>query len=339
MERNSTEAHQQLKSHPVSLLEVYKARECISGFIKPSALLSYQGLSNLLGCQAYVKHENQNVTGSFKIRGGVNLLAKIKQLGLPGVITFSTGNHGLSIAKAASLLGVPAMVVVPEGSNPVKVKLIEEAGATIIQAGRNFDESSLIVEQLSKEKGYYFAHPANEPHVINGVGTEFLEVMTELPKVDAVILPLGGGSEVASAVTVLKAINPDIEIYAVQAELSSAAYQSWQQNKIVEASNQTYAGGFATGAAYTTTFDIYKDHLTDFVLLSESEICQSTALAAHHTRSILEGAGSASIMAAWKLKERLAGKHVVLQFSGANASPEELNKAYVHPSFAHGQVE
>lgn len=330
---------EQLKEYPISLYEVFKAKSVISEFLTPSPLIKYDSLSQLLGCNAYVKHENQNPTGSFKIRGGINLMTKIKAAGVNGVITFSTGNHGLSIAKSATMLGVPVIIVVPEGTNPVKVKLIENTGAEVIQAGKNFDEASLVVSELSQSKGYYYAHPADEPHIINGVGTEFLEIMSDLPEVDAVILPLGGGSEVASAVTTLKPINPDIDIYAVQAELSSAAYQSWKQQQIVTASNETFAGGFATGSAYQTTFDIYKEHLTDFILLSEQEILQGIALAAHHTKSLVEGAGSSTIMAAWKLRKELAGKNVVLQFSGSNASPEELNKAYQLPCFDHGKLE
>jgi len=327
-----------LKKYPISLYEVFKASQVVSRHIKPSALVKYEELSQLLGFNAYVKHENQNITGSFKIRGGINLMSHIKESGVKGVVTFSTGNHGLSVATSAKLFGIPAIVVVPEGANPVKVKLIKDAGAQVVEAGRNFDESSLVVADISNTKKYYYVHPANEPHIINGVGTEFLEIMTELPDIDAVILPLGGGSEVASAVTTLKQIKPEIDIYAVQAELSCAAYHSWKQGKILKSANKTFAGGFATGTAYETTFNIYKESLTDFILLSENEILRGIALAAYHTKNLVEGAGGASLMAAWKLREQLAGKNVVLQFSGSNASPAELKKAYELSSFVNGEV-
>lgn len=326
-----------LKQHTVSLHEIIKAKKVVSKHLKPSPLIRYEGLSRLLGCNAYVKHENQNLTGSFKIRGGINIMHHVKQNGINGVVTFSTGNHGLSVATSARLFGIPAVVVVPEGSNPVKVQLIKDAGAEVIEAGKNFDEASLVVSDISKTKGYYYVHPANEPQLINGVGTEFLDILDELPEVNAVILPLGGGSEVASAVATLKPINPAIDIYAVQAERSNGAFQSWQAGSPVECCNETFAGGFATGTAYATTFEIYKNALTDFVLLSEDEILNSIALAAHYTRNLLEGAGSSTIVAALKLKHELAGKNVVMQFSGSNASPEELQKAYALPSFISGQ--
>lgn len=329
---------QALKKYPISLHEVFKARAIVAQYLKPSALIKYDSLSALLGFDAYVKHENQNITGSFKIRGGLNLMAHIKKAGIKGVTTFSTGNHGLSVATSAKHFDLPAIVVVPEGANPVKINLIKQAGAEVVEAGKNFDESSLVVNDISQSKGYYYVHPANEPHLINGVGTEFLEILTELPTLDALILPLGGGSEVAAAVTVLKSIQPAIDIYAVQAEQSCAAYCSWQQGRILERPNETFAGGFATGTAYQTTFDLYKQSLTDFVLLSESEILQGIALAAQQTKNVVEGAGGSTIMAAWKLRAQLAGKKVVLQFSGSNASPEELTNAYKLPEFSNGKI-
>ena len=327
-----------LKSYPISLHEVFKANKIISDHLMPSPLIRYDRLSKLLGFNAYIKHENQNLTGSFKIRGGINLMSHIKKSGEKGVVTFSTGNHGLSVATSARLFDINAIIVVPEGSNPIKIQLIQDTGAQVIEAGKNFDESASVVAEISRSKGYYYVHPVNEPHIINGVGSEFLEIMRELPETDAVILPLGGGSEVASAVTTLKAIQPTIEIYAVQAELSCAAYHSWKCGKIVERSNETFAGGFATGTAYPTTFDIYKNALADFVVLSEHEILQGIALAAYYTRNVVEGAGSSTLMAAWKLRKQLAGKHVVLQFSGSNASPDELKRAYELSSFTDGKI-
>lgn len=328
----------ELKQHPISITEIYKARQAISKQLSPSPLVRYEGLSRLLGFDAWVKHENQNITGSFKIRGGLNLMAHLKAAGANGVVSFSTGNHGLSIATSARIFGVPAIVVVPEGANPVKIELIRQAGAEVIAAGKNFDESAAAVAKISEERGYYYAHPADEPHLINGVGTEFVEIVETLPEVDAVILPLGAGSEVAAAVTALKAIAPRAEVYAVQAARSSAGHASWSEKKILTRPNETFAGGFATGTAYETTFQIYKEALADFVLLSEDEIMQGIALAAHYTKNLVEGAGGASILAAWKLRERLANKRVVLQFSGANASPEELRQAYRLEGFVDGRV-
>jgi len=283
-----------------------------------------------------VKHENHNPTGSFKMRGGINLMHHLKSTGINGVITFSTGNHGISIAQSAKWFNVEATVVVPENNNPVKNRSIRSANATLIEAGKTFEEASAVVDELSEN--LYYAHPANEPHIINGVGTEFIEIIEALPDLDAVILPIGAGSEVAAATVVFKSINPDIQIFAVQAECSNAAFQSWKSGKMLSSKNTTFAGGLATSIAYETPFEIYKNNLTDFVVLSEQEIYEGISLAGYYTHNLVEGAGAATIMAAIKLREQLKGKKVVLQFSGCNASPDEINTAYSLRSFTEGGV-
>jgi threonine dehydratase len=260
----------------------------------------------------------------------------LKKRDVEGVITFSTGNHGLSIATTAAWYGIDATVVVPENNNASKNRKIRETGAELIEAGKTFEESSETVKSILAERNLYYAHPANEPALINGVGTEFLEIIEKLPDMDALIIPIGAGSEAAAAVTVLKSINPKLDIYAVQAECSSAAYLSWKSGVIESAANTTFAGGFATGIGYEIPFEIYKDNLKDFILLTESEIYQGIAMAGYYTQNLLEGAGASTISAAIKLKDELRGKNVVLQFSGCNASSQEIDTAYALPAFRVG---
>ncbi|WP_314067357.1 pyridoxal-phosphate dependent enzyme [uncultured Vagococcus sp.] len=302
----------------VSVKEAVEAKRIISQQLSPTSLTHYQGLSDLLGVKAYIKHENQQPGGSFKIRGGLNLMHHLKKAEVPGVITFSTGNHGISVGMSANYYQIPAIVVVPKGNSIEKNQLIIETGAKLVEAGNNFEEAAEYGLQLQKEKGYRFIHAANEPHLINGVATGFLEIIEALPNIDAIILPIGGGSELAAAVTVFKELKPQVAIIAVQAKESPAAYLSWQSKKIRQADNHTFAGGFATGAGCQLPLSIYQDHLTDFVLLSEKEILEGIGLAYKYTKNVAEGAGSASIMACLKLKEQLAGKTVVMQMSGAN---------------------
>ena len=306
--------------------------------LRPTQLIRYQGLSEAIGADVHIKHENHNPTGSFKIRGGVNLLHHLKNDGHRGVITFSTGNHGLSIATAAAWSGLEAVVVVPENNNPAKNRAIIEAGAELIESGSTFEEASLLVERLCVERELYYAHPANEPHLINGVGTEFLEIIEDLPDMDVMIVPLGAGSEAAAAVTILNAVRPDVKVIAVQAAQSPAACRSWKEGRVLSADNKTFAGGFATGKAYETTFDIYKDGLNDFVLLTEDEIYESIAMAFHYTHNLAEGAGASTLKAAFKLKGQLKGKKVVLQMSGCNASPEEISRALTYPVMSEGHT-
>ena len=324
------------KKYPISYIEVLKARSVIYEHLMPTQLTRYENLSSLIDAEIFVKHENQNPTGSFKIRGGINLMHHLRNSGINEVVTFSTGNHGLSIAQSAAWLGVKATIVVPEDNNPVKNRSIRSTGAALIEAGKTLEDASVVVKELSDKRNLYCAHPANEPHLINGVGTEFVEIIEKIPDLDTVILPIGGGSEVAAASTVFKTFNPDIQIFAVQAESSNAAFKSWKAGKVVSSTNATFAGGLATDIAYEVPFEIYKENLTDFVVLSEEEIYEGIALAGYYTHNLLEGAGASTIMAAIKLKNLLKGKKAVLQFSGCNASPDEIHTAYRSRLFSTG---
>lgn len=325
-----------LKSCPISITEVFRARPIVERFLKPTQLIRYEGLSKALGAEAHIKHENHNPTGTFKIRGGVNLLYHLREKDIAGVITFSTGNHGLSIATAARWFGLKAVVVVPENSNPAKNQAIKDSGAELIEAGSTFEEAEATVEKLCGERKLYYAHPANEPHLINGVGTGFLEIIEDLPDIDMMIVPLGAGSEAAAAIITLRAFRPDVQIVAVQAESSPAGYQSWKEKRICFAANKTFAGGFATGKAYQIPFEIYKSGLDNFILLTEEEIYKSIGMAFYYTHNLAEGAGASPIMAAFKIKDSLKGKKVVLQMSGCNASPDEISKAITCDSFKKG---
>ena len=322
-----------LKNYPISIAEVVRARSILGGLLKPTQLIHYEGLSKALNTEVYIKHENHNPTGAFKIRGGANLLHHLKEKNIHGVITFSTGNHGLSIATAARWFGLEAIIVVPEGNNPVKNRTIKETGAELIEAGTTFEEAATTVEQLCQERDLYYAHPADEPHLINGVGTCFLEIIEDLPDIDTIIIPLGAGSEAAAAIITLRSFRPEVEIIAVQAESSSAAYNSWKEKRICSAQNKTFAGGFATGKAYKIPFEIYKSGLDKFILLTEEEIYESIAMSFYYTHNLAEGAGASPIMAALKLKNHLKGKKVVLQMSGCNASPDEITTAITFPCF------
>jgi threonine dehydratase len=220
----------------------------------------------------------------------------------------------------------------------VKNRAIKESGAELIEAGSTFEEAAATVEQLCQERELYYAHPADEPHLINGVGTGFLEIIEDLPDIDVMIVPLGAGSEAAAAITTLRALRSDVRIVAVQADSSPAAYNSWMEKRICSAQNKTFAGGFATGKAYEIPFAIYKSGLDDFVVLTEKEIYESIGMAFYYTHNLAEGAGASTTGAAFKLKDYLRGKKVVLQMSGCNASPDEISKAIACRSFREGYM-
>ncbi len=306
--------------------DVLKARNRIAPFLKRTPLLQYSSLSEVLGFEVYVKHENMQPTGAFKIRGGINLISQLSpEEGERGVITASTGNHGQSIAFASKMFGVKATVCVQEDANPDKVDAIRSYGAEIIAKGKDFDEARLNAEWISEEEGLRYIHSANEPLLIAGVATTGLEILEDLPDVGAVIVPVGGGSQAAGLGVVFKTVAPDVDVIAVQAENAPSVYLSWKSGKIESTvTANTIADGLATRQAFELTTSMLRDLVDDFVLVSEEEIRDAIKLYVEKTHTIAEGAGAAPLAAAYKIRDRLKGKKVVLILSGGNLTAETL---------------
>jgi threonine dehydratase len=198
----------------------------------------------------------------------------------------------------------------------------------LIVRGRDFDAAREHCEQLAAEHGYRYVHSGNEPLLIAGVGTETLEIIEDRPDVDAIIVPIGGGSGAAGACIVAKAIRPGIEVIGVQSEAAPAAFRSWQAHALVDGENATFAEGLATRVPFELPQQILWEHLDDFVLVSEDEIRHATRLMIEHTRNLVEPAGAAPLAAALKLGTRLHGKCVALVASGGNISPAQLAALY-----------
>lgn len=305
--------------------DILNARRVIQPYLRRTPMHSYPAINALIGTQVYIKHENYQPIGAFKIRGGINL---ISQLGpeekARGVITASTGNHGQSIAYAAQLFGVKARIVVPEKANPGKVVAIQGMGAEVIFHGENFDQARLHCETLASQHGYRYVHAGNESLLIAGVATEALEMLEDQPDLNVLIVPLGGGSGAAGTSLVARYINPSIRVIAVQSESSPAAYESWRQKKLVERPNRSVAEGLATGSAFILPQTILWEHLHDFVLVSDEEIMQAMVWMIERARSLAEGAGAASLAAAYRMREKLKGLKVGIVCSGGNVSLEQL---------------
>ena len=311
-----------------TLRDVIRAREVIGHHLVPTPLYHYPSLDGLLGCTTYVKHENHQPIGSFKVRGGINLIASMSEAERQrGVITASTGNHGQSIAYAARLFEVEARVVVPEGANPGKVEAIRNFGAEVIFHGRDFDDARFYTEQQAEEHNYRYIHSANEPLLIAGVGTYAVEILEVQPKIETIIVPVGGGSGASGVAIVAKASDERIEVIGVQSEKAPAAYLSWKQDRPVEAEMETFAEGLATRVSFELTQTILRDLLDDFILVSDHDLKRAIVQLLDKTHNLAEGAGAASLAAALKLSARLAGRKVALILSGGNLSVEKLRDA------------
>jgi threonine dehydratase len=305
--------------------DVLDARRRIAPYLRPTPLYSYGALDELLGADVFVKHENHQPVGAFKVRGGVNLVSRMDdEERSRGVTAASTGNHGQSIAYAARLFGVRATICVPENANPVKVASMRALGAELVFHGRDFDDAREHCAWLASENGFRYVHSGNEPLLIAGVGTGTLEILEDQPRLDAIVVPVGGGSGAAGACVVADAVKPDVEVIGVQSDAAPAAYRSWQARDLVDDEMHTFAEGLATRTPFELPQRIMWQSLDDFVLVSDDEIRSAQRTMIETTRNLVEAAGAAPLAAALKLRDRLAGKKVALVLSGGNATREQL---------------
>ncbi|MFN2544606.1 MAG: threonine/serine dehydratase [Actinomycetota bacterium] len=308
-----------------SFADVLDAKRRLGPHVVRTPLHLHAALAALVGTEVWVKHENHQVTGAFKARGGVNLVSQLgEEDRVRGVIAASTGNHGQSVAYGAEVFGVKATVVVPEGANPVKIRAIQDRGAEVVIFGTDFDEAREHCQQLAEKHGIRYVHSGNEPLLIAGVATAALEILEDRPDVDVIIVPIGGGSGAAGACIVANAVRPAIEVIGVQSEAAPAAYRSWRERSLLEDRMGTAAEGLATRVAFELPQRILWERLDDFVLVSEDEIQRATVSMIETTRNLVEPAGASPLAAAIKLRERLAGRRVALVASGGNMTVDQL---------------
>ena len=311
---------------PPSLADLEEARARVYAHLRPTPLLRHVLLDEWLGCQAWVKHENHNPTGSFKIRGGLNLVAQLTpDERRRGVVSASTGNHGQSIAFACRVHGVPCHIFVPAHNNPDKNAAMRALGATVVEYGRDFDEARERVEALAPREGWRYVHSANEPHLIAGVGTYALEIFDELPDADYVFVPVGGGSGAAGCCIARAGRGARARVIGVQASGADAFARSWRGPTRVSADRvATFAEGMATRATYDLTFAILKAGLDEVVTLEEEELRDGVRAALQRTHNLAEGAGAAPIAAARTWASRVAGRKIVCVMSGGNIDAATL---------------
>src|ERR1700740_2287395 len=217
------------------LADVLAARRRIAPYLRPTPLYRYPALDALAGARIWVKHENHQPVGAFKVRGGLNLVGQLAEdERRRGVIAASTGNHGQSVAYAAEEFGVRAVICMPEQANPVKVESMRALGAEVVFHGRDFDEAREHCEKLAAEHRYRDIHSGSEPALIAGVATYALEILEAQPDIEVIVVPVGGGSGASGTCLVAKAVRPSVQVIGVQSAAAPAAYRSWQARSLVE---------------------------------------------------------------------------------------------------------
>src|ERR1700722_6921955 len=307
------------------LADVLGARQRIAPYLRPTPLYRYPSLDALTGAALWVKHENHQPVGAFKVRGGVNLVSQLSADERDrGVMAPSTGNHGQSVAYAADLFGVRAVICVPERANPVKVESMRALGAEVVLHGRDFDEAREACEQLAAGHGYRYIHSGNEPALVAGVATYTLEILEARPDTEVIVVPVGGGSGAAGACVAAKAGGRAGEGIGGQSEAAQAAYRSWRSGTLAEAANSTFAEGLAPGTAFELPQRIMRELLDDFMLVSEDALRDATRLMISKTRNLVEPAGAAALAAVLAAPGRFAGRTVAIVCSGGNISPAQL---------------
>ena len=310
--------------------DVLRAKKTIAPYLGRTPFVVYPALDELVGTRVWVKREDTQPTSAFKVRGGINFIASLTAGGRArntGIISCSTGNHGQSIAYASARFGLRCTIVVPTTANPMKIAGMKAYGAEVRLHGKDFDEARACAEEIADAEALRYVHAANEPLLISGVATYTLEIFEDLPDVDVIIVPLGGGSGAAGAAIVAKTLRPQTRVIAVQSAQAPAAAESWKAKAILSAPIRSHAEGLQTGTGFELTQAILWELLDDCVLVDDAEIDRAVLAYLETAHLLAEHAGAAPLAAALGMKESLAGKTVALVVTGANISPAQLERA------------
>ncbi len=310
----------------INLNNIKQANRRLKNIIHKTPLIYSYSLSELSGSKVYLKLENLQRTGSFKIRGAYNKLSKIR--GNPKeVIAASAGNHAQGVALASKLLGINATLVMPEGTPINKVMAVKNYGGKVLLHGNNFNESFKFAKQIEAKSNIPFIHPFDDPHVIAGQGTIGVEILNSLKDLDAVIVPVGGGGLISGISTVLKETNPEIRVVGVQSNKAQSMLRSIKSKKIVEHSpSRSIADGINIKRVGNLTFQIAQKYVDDIITVSDDEIEESLLLLTQRRRIVVEGAGAVGVAALLKQNKLFSNLNTAIVISGGNIDINILSK-------------
>ena len=302
----------------VSASDIKAAAKEIEGEVMRTPLVAAPRLSEILGCELYLKLENQQYTGSFKDRGALNKLKSLtaEQAGY-GVIAMSAGNHAQGVAHHARRLGIPATIVMPEFAPFTKVERTRELGARVVLVGDTLDASAVAAREIADQENLTFVHPYDDPKIVAGQGTIGFEMLEDQPELDTIVVPIGGGGIISGIAIAAKSVKPEIEIYGVEAELFPSMYQA--VNELApSAGGQTLADGIAVKNPGALTRPIIEELVADILLVDEALIETAVHILVEQQKIVAEGAGAAGVAALMKEKERFAGRKVGVVICGGN---------------------
>ena len=310
----------------LTLDKIYHASYVLKDVIRPTHLVKAPSITD--ECDIYLKPENLQITGSFKVRGSGY---KISQLSdeekKRGVIACSAGNHAQGVALAATKYGIKSLICLPDGAPISKVEATKSYGADVCMVPGVYDDAYNKALRLRDEKNYTFIHPFDDENVIAGQGTIGIEILNEMPDVDAVVAAIGGGGLLSGVACAIKSLNPNIKVYGVQAEGAPSMYESIKQGKIVTLDSvSTVADGIQVKEPGEHTFEYIKRYVDDIVTVSDDEICSAILKLIETQKMIAEGAGAAPLAAVMFNKLPVKGKKVVCIVSGGNIDVTILSR-------------
>lgn len=306
------------KSLCLKLNHVLEARERIKDICINTKLIHSVDFSKESGNEVYIKPENLQITGAFKLRGALNKISKLSESGkTKGLIASSAGNHAQGVAYAATKLGIKSTIVMPETTPLIKVQSTRNYGADVVLKGSVYDEAYEEAKRLEKEKGYTFVHPFNDLDVIAGQETIGLEILEELEDVDAILVPIGGGGLISGIAVAVKSINPNIKVIGVQSEGANSMKLSFDSGKLTYAKViDTIADGAAVKKPGDITFKIIKDYVDDIVTVKDKDLMEAVFVVLEKHKLVAEATGVLSLAALKKLNFK--NKKVVSLISGGN---------------------
>ncbi len=314
----------------IGLAEIEAARAGLCGRIKHTPCLFSRSLSEGLGADAWLKYENLQLTGSFKVRGALHKIRSLPAAALErGVITASAGNHAQGVAFAAREAGAPATVVMPVTTPLVKMVNTERLGATALLHGETFDEAYAEAERLCAERGLTFVHPFEDERIVAGQGTIGLEILEQAPEIEAVVVPVGGGGLASGIATAVKARRPEVEVYGVQTEAAPSMAESFRAGRLVDGRPvaRSVADGIAVKRPSALTFEVLRRLLDDLVTVSEEDIRAAVVRLLETGKTLAEGAAAAAFAAvAAGCIPAVAGRKVAIVLSGGNIDVQLLTR-------------
>jgi threonine dehydratase len=308
----------------VSFAGVLAAAAAIAPHLPPTPAWSYGLLDEATGAQVVVKHENVQPTGAFKVRGGINLaLGLTPQQRAAGLVTASTGNHAQSVAYGARLVGSRAVVVVPETAPAMKQAAVRALGGEVRVHGPTMDEAGVEARRVAAQEGLRYVDAGNEPEIIHGHATVYLELLQQYPDLEAIYVPAGSGTGATGACLVRDALAPGCRIVAVQSTAAPAAAEAWRAGAARSAPCRTRSSGLATGTSYALPQSVLAGRLDDFLLVDDDDLDVAARMLATHAHTLAETAGAAGL--AGLLADPRRPQRCAVVVTGGNASPEELS--------------